>query len=163
MFYSSLLDSSEEELDYEFDYDVLSAGSAEPFDDTDNGWGWVSANDVAGTSEMGTMDARDNLVQENGTSSANGEPHTSTSMAALHSDINKEVVVPNVEEPDQGQELDGDTPFEIEDLEQLMSEIGNMRDSLRLMPDFQRREMAAKLAMKMASMFGGESDNEQET
>ena len=156
-------------MDYEFEYDVLSAGSAEPFDDTDKGWGWVSANDVAGTSEMGGLDAHNNLVQESGTSRADEEMHASTTMAALHSDINKEVVVSNAEEPDrdreldQGQELDDDAPFEIEDLEQLMSEIGNMRDSLRLMPDFQRREMAAKLAMKMASMFGGESDNEQES
>ncbi|XP_050366785.1 uncharacterized protein LOC126785205 [Argentina anserina] len=161
-------DSSEEESDYEFEYDVLSAGSAEPFDDTDKGWGWISANDVAGTSEMGSLDAHNNLVQENETSSANGEPHTSTTMTAFHGDINKELVMPNTEEPDRDRELDHgledeDAPFEIEDLEQLMSEIGNMRDSLRLMPDFQRREMAAKLAMKMASMFGGESDNEQES
>ena len=51
--------------------------------------------------------------------------------------------------------------LELEDLEQLMSEIGNMRAGLRLMPDFQRRDMAAKLAMKMASIFGGESDEEE--
>lgn len=161
--------SSEEESDYEFEYDILSAGSAEPYDDTDKEWGWVSANGVAGTSDMGRLDAHNNLVQENETGSVNEEPRTSTSTAALHGVINKEVVVPNVEEPDQdteldqAQELDAGTTFEIEDLEQLMSEIGNMRDSLRLMPDFQRREMAAKLAMKMASMFGGESDNEQES
>lgn len=118
---------------------------------------------------MGRLDAHNNLVLENETSSVNEEPRTSTSTAALRSVINKEVVVPNVEEPDQdteldqAQELDAGTTFEIEDLEQLMSEIGNMRDSLRLMPDFQRREMAAKLAMKMASMFGGDSDNELES
>jgi alpha- and gamma-adaptin-binding protein p34 len=40
-----------------------------------------------------------------------------------------------------------------------MSEIGNVRSNLRLMPDFQRREMAAKLATKMAAMFG---DDEEE-
>jgi hypothetical protein len=39
-----------------------------------------------------------------------------------------------------------------------MSEIGNMRSNLRLVPDFQRREMAAKLAMKMATMFGDSDD-----
>ncbi|KAK4858551.1 hypothetical protein QYF36_018281 [Acer negundo] len=42
------------------------------------------------------------------------------------------------------------TLFNFEDSEQLMSEIGSMRNNLRLMPDFQRREMAANLAMKMA-------------
>jgi hypothetical protein len=30
------------------------------------------------------------------------------------------------------------------------------------MPDFQRREMAANLAMKMAAMFGGGSDVDDE-
>jgi alpha- and gamma-adaptin-binding protein p34 len=39
-----------------------------------------------------------------------------------------------------------------------MSEIGNMRSNLRLMPNFQRREMAAKLAMKMAAMFGDDDE-----
>ncbi|KAI4386873.1 hypothetical protein MLD38_004760 [Melastoma candidum] len=53
-----------------------------------------------------------------------------------------------------------DKQLDFEDLEQLMIEIGNMRSNLFLMPDFQRREMAAKLAMKMASMFGGTSDED---
>ncbi|ERN17114.1 hypothetical protein AMTRI_Chr09g33640 [Amborella trichopoda] len=49
-----------------------------------------------------------------------------------------------------------------ENLEQLMCEISHMRENLRLMPDFQRREMAAKLAMKMAAMFddGDEDDSD---
>ncbi|ONH97364.1 hypothetical protein PRUPE_7G185600 [Prunus persica] len=163
-------DLSEEESDYEFEYEILSAGSAEPHEDTYTGW--VSANDFAGPSSMGGLAAQNNIFpecnQENGTLCDKEEPQTSTSTAALHDDINKGVVS-NVEEPDQGteldqaQELDEDTPLEVEDLEQLMSEIGNMRDSLRLMPDFQRREMAAKLALKMASMFRGSSDDEVES
>ena len=52
--------------------------------------------------------------------------------------------------------------LDLEDLERLMSEIGNVRDSLRLMPDFQRREMAAKLALKMATMFGASSEDDDE-
>lgn len=50
--------------------------------------------------------------------------------------------------------------YDYDDIDRVMSEIGNMRGSLRLMPDFQRREMAASLAMKMASMFGCSSDDE---
>jgi hypothetical protein len=51
-----------------------------------------------------------------------------------------------------------DDHYGLDDLERLMSEIGNMRSNLRLVPDFQRREMAAKLAMKMATMFGDSDD-----
>lgn len=53
-----------------------------------------------------------------------------------------------------------DVHYDHDDIDRVMSEIGNMRGSLRLMPDFQRREMAASLAMKMASMFGCSSDEE---
>lgn len=60
----------------------------------------------------------------------------------------------------EGQELDEDLQFGYDDLERLMGEIGNMRGNLRLMPDFQRREMAAKLALKMAAMFGESSDED---
>jgi alpha- and gamma-adaptin-binding protein p34 len=51
-----------------------------------------------------------------------------------------------------------DEHYGLDDLEKIMSEIGNMRSNLRLMPDFQRREMAAKLAMKMAAMFGDDDE-----
>lgn len=60
----------------------------------------------------------------------------------------------------EGEELDEDLQFGYDDLERLMGEIGNMRGNLRLMPDFQRREMAAKLALKMAAMFGESSDED---
>jgi hypothetical protein len=68
-------------------------------------------------------------------------------------------VVHSIVDSEGDGKLDDSECLEIEDLEQLMSEIGNMRSGLRLMPDFQRREMAAKLAMKMASLFGGDSDD----
>ncbi|KAM0022099.1 putative alpha/gamma-adaptin-binding protein p34 [Helianthus debilis subsp. tardiflorus] len=59
---------------------------------------------------------------------------------------------------------EGGMRFELEDMEQLMSEIGSVCDSLRLMPDFQRREMAANRAMKTAATFGDTSgDDEEET
>jgi len=51
-----------------------------------------------------------------------------------------------------------DEHYGLDGLEKLMSEIGNMQSNLRLMPDFQRREMAAKLAMKMAAMFGDDDE-----
>lgn len=57
-------------------------------------------------------------------------------------------------------ETDEDMRYGFEDIEKLMCEISHMRDSLRLLPDFQRREMAGKLAMKMATMFADSSDEE---
>jgi len=58
----------------------------------------------------------------------------------------------------EANDLFEDEHYGLDDLEKIMSEIGNMRSNLRLMPDFQRREMAAKLAMKMAAMFGGDEE-----
>ena len=44
------------------------------------------------------------------------------------------------------------------DFEGLMSEMARMRDTGRMMSDLQRREMAASLALRMASMFVDEDD-----
>uniref|UniRef100_A0A2N9FCU9 Uncharacterized protein n=1 Tax=Fagus sylvatica TaxID=28930 RepID=A0A2N9FCU9_FAGSY len=149
------------ESDYEFEYEILSAGSAEPWDDTDKVW--VSANGITPSPEMAGFVAQSSSVmerdQENGTRSDDEKPQPSTSSASLQ-DENIQGVIPDASE--QATEVDEGTHFDFEDLEQLMSEIGNTRESLRLMPDFQRREMAAKLAMKMAAMFGGESDDDGE-
>ncbi|KAL2460967.1 Uncharacterized protein Adt_44387 [Abeliophyllum distichum] len=51
---------------------------------------------------------------------------------------------PEAHEADQTSKPDEGKTYEFEDLEMLMSEIGNMRSSLRLMPDFQRRENRRK-------------------
>ncbi|KAJ8751381.1 hypothetical protein K2173_016578 [Erythroxylum novogranatense] len=152
---------SEEESEYEFEYEVLSAGLAEPWDDTFEGW--VSTSSASTMENLRESSTQKNLEaeceHENGEKFDKEELQPSTSMSELQS--NGEVIS-SVEEPEKYPETDGVTPFDFDDLEQLMSEIGNMRNSLRLMPDFQRREMAANLAMKMAAMFGGGSDDEQE-
>ncbi|TKY58390.1 Alpha/gamma-adaptin-binding protein p34 [Spatholobus suberectus] len=87
------------------------------------------------------------------------ESQPTTSSTAIQDERDKDVVNNIMDSGDEKAE-EGKC-LDLEDLEQLMSEIGNMRVGLRLMPDFQRREMAAKLAMKMASIFGGESDEEE--
>ena len=64
---------------------------------------------------------------------------------------------------DDSLQVEGSVEIEelsFESLEQLMSEIGSTRENLRLMPDFQRREAAAKLAMKMAALFGEDGDSD---
>lgn len=146
---------SEEESDYEPEYEILSAGSAEPWDDV----GWISADGPATTGQQSERDI-DSLDREMETKSAGVEFEPSTS-SQLHEE-------PDLEEArdtnvmDIKSEPEEDKAYDFEDLEHLMSEIGNMRGGLRLMPDFQRREMAAKLAMRMAAMFGDSSEGEEE-
>lgn len=141
-------ESSEEESDYEGEYEILSGGSADIWDDTEGGW--VSA-------PAPTEPAKPEMAPKHETH----EP-TSTSAGPESRENAGEVVHEN-----GGAHLGGDDMgmgmgehLEVEDLEQLMSEIVNMRSNSRLMPDFQRREMAAKLAMKMAAMFGDSSGDE---
>ncbi|XP_010266255.1 PREDICTED: uncharacterized protein LOC104603803 [Nelumbo nucifera] len=212
-------DLSEEESDYEIEYEILSAGSAEPWDETEV---WVSADGsstntdkeilVTQTMAVGEHD-RENKVNGNDglqlstsepyleavserkvwvcadgagtdTDPDKGEPITKSVAVEEHNqehevNENRDELQPSTAEPLSQQvsekELttesketenivmaDDGTHLGLEDLEQLMSEIGNMRASLRLMPDFQRREMAAKLAMKVAAMFGDSSGDEND-
>lgn len=48
----------------------------------------------------------------------------------------------------------------LEEFENFMREMAGMRENLRSMPDAQRREMASQIAMRMAAMFGDESDGD---
>ncbi|KAI9083906.1 hypothetical protein K1719_034164 [Acacia pycnantha] len=145
-------ESSSEESDYELEYEVLSDGLADPWDDTEQIW--VSAAPLdAGKSVSQNNPITDSELKDGTNYDKNLQP--STSGTVLQDESDKEVA-DSEEDGVSGKGLD------LEDLEQLMSEIGNMRSGLRLMPDFQRREMAAKLALKMASMFGGGSDDEGE-
>ncbi|KAH0909078.1 hypothetical protein HID58_032399 [Brassica napus] len=143
-------DLSEEESEYELEYEVLSSGSADPWENIDERW--VSADAGGSTSREVELDPKkvvDDDVVELGSSGTQSE-----------------TVVTTTDEKPLGDTEDNNKVYELEDVEQLMSEIGNIRDNLRLMPDFQRREIAANLAMKMASMFGGggdDSDNEEES
>ncbi|XP_061346083.1 uncharacterized protein LOC133291773 [Gastrolobium bilobum] len=148
---------SSEESDYELEYEVLSAGSADPWGDAEQEWVSATSLDAGGSAPHNNPNTE--CEHEDGIKSDKAfQPSTSSTAVQVESD--KEVAL-NIddfedEKADRGKFLD------LEDLEQMMSEIGNMRASLRLMPDFQRREMAAKLAMKMASVFGGGSDGEEE-
>ncbi|KAG5529935.1 hypothetical protein RHGRI_030346 [Rhododendron griersonianum] len=152
---------SDEESDYEIEYEALSAGSAEPWDDTDGGWvsaGSSAATSYAGSSVTQTIEAKE--CEDKDIISVKGEQEPSTSMS--HSaEENGGGALTNADEPEEASELNMGAHYEFENLEQIMSEIGNMRDSLRLVPDFQRREMAAKLALKMAAMFEDSSGGEE--
>lgn len=141
-------DVSDEEFEYELEYEILSAGLAEPWDNADEDW--VSADGPVATTGT-TESSKPNENDREGSSEINlkGEYEP-----PLESESESKVEIPGEDGSDKG------AAYKFEDLEQLMGEIGNVRDSLRLMPDFQRREMAANLAMKMAAMFGDDSGDE---
>ncbi|KAG6393320.1 hypothetical protein SASPL_147559 [Salvia splendens] len=148
--------SEEEESDYEPEYEVLSSASAEPWDDI----GWMSADGPISTSGSGMPMEKVTEIsgRESEDKSIREENQPSTSASQLPKELDHEKAF----EADPTSELNDDKTYEFEDLEMLMAEIGNVRNGLRLMPDFQRREMAAKLAMKMAVMFGDSSGGEEE-
>ncbi|KAL2494734.1 GTP binding [Forsythia ovata] len=90
-----------------------------------------------------------------------GEEHwPSTSASQLQEELDRDET-PEADESDHTSDPDEGKTYDFEDLEMLMSEIGNMCSSLRLMPDFHRRKTAAILAMKMAAMFGNSSGWEE--
>lgn len=142
---------------------MLSAGSAEPWDDT--GEEWISASAANTVVDNGKSIDNENSVTE--CVQENIARYEKEELQPLPTDFASEEKTDSLEpsggEPDRASasELDDGTNYDFEDMEQLMSEIGNIRSNLRLMPDFQRREMAAKLALKMAAMFGSSSDDEE--
>lgn len=148
---------SSEESDYEPEYEVLSAGSADHWDENEQGWVSAPSFDEGGSTSQNNPSA-DGQHEDGIKTDKESQPITSSNAIKDESDQD---VVHNIMDSEGDEKADNGKCLDLEDLEQLMSEIGNMRAGLRLMPDFQRREMAAKLAMKMASMFGGESDEEE--
>lgn len=150
----ALSEFSSEESDYELEYEVLSAGSPDPWDDTEQGWVSATALDAGGSVPQSQNNPITDFERGDEIKS-DKKLQPPTSSTVLQDESDKEVV-------DSEGEGEAGKGLDLEELEQLMSEIGNMRDGLRLMPDFQRREMAAKLALKMASIFGGGSDDEEE-
>ncbi|XP_019087076.1 PREDICTED: uncharacterized protein LOC104757704 [Camelina sativa] len=150
---------SEEESEYELEYEVLSAGSGDPWENIDERW--VSASGTHSYADAGGSTSQENLHVENNMVKMNEvvdeELQLSRPRLEPQSDTDRVIVT-----DEKAVDTENEKCYEFEDVEQLMSEIGNIRDNLRLMPDFQRKEIAANLAMKMASMFGGDSDDEEE-
>lgn len=202
--------SSDEESEFEIEYEVLSKGSAESWDNLDEAWDTM--NDIGAarypthsTDIMAFKDqdqklestlgdgvgtsSRDHGLEPPQTDLPNAEvvevkanasaedrmlsPEADSSSLVDESQIPEgetesenifKVEAPsnltNEEEDSQFSKPDEDLHMNMEDLEQLMCEISHIRENLRLMPDFQRRERAANLAMKMAVMFADGEDEE---
>ncbi|TVU16026.1 hypothetical protein EJB05_39573 [Eragrostis curvula] len=161
-------ESSDDESNYEFDYEVLSHGS-------DEQWEFVGEASTSKRFE-GSNEAKDSqdrtqevMNADANSSASNLLPNKTSTEIAEEETVTQDHGIDNGHlngtQADSAENHASEVtkPFEdehygLDDLERLMSEIGNMRSNLRLMPDFQRREMAAKLAMKMAAMFGNDDE-----
>lgn len=191
-------DTTDDESDYEIEYEVLSGGSDDP-------WEYISSKELPSTSKEAGIDDEQVTIIKNqdrehemaddvrkvdlSTSKASvdaSSPQSNGFSTETSKNLELDCGSETTKKPDQtsngdmmaeqssseveAQEIGGNSVENVElnedaqhgheDLERLMCEIGSMRDSLRLMPDIQRRDMAAKLAMKMASMFGYSSDED---
>ena len=172
LFIFILIESTDDESNYDFEYEVLSHGS-------DDQWEFVGETSTSRSFER-SSEANDKqyhthqVVNPSADSSASNalpsdrpteptaESTVTQSNKANDSDHVDKTTADSLDNR-QGDVTEANNLFEdehygLDGLEKLMSEIGNMRSNLRLMPDFQRREMAAKLAMKMAAMFGDDDE-----
>lgn len=112
--------------------------------------------------KAGTESSASNLLPSD-TPTETAEENTVTRSNKTDNSDHVDTVIAHSAEDHRSDDTEANHLFEdehygLDDLEKIMSEIGNMRSNLRFMPDFQRREMAAKLAMKMAAMFGGDDE-----
>lgn len=160
----TFIGSTDEESDYELEYDTLSHGSDEAWFDvrelgapgTEEG---VEYSDFVDASCSGTSTSQGTLPLTETEAGSTENQEASNQNGHLPIDEMSQIDTSSTEI--SRDDVDDDEHYGLDDMERLMSEIGNMRDNLRLMPDFQRRDMAAKLAMRMATMFGATSDEEE--
>ncbi|KAM0830379.1 hypothetical protein ACQ4PT_066247 [Festuca glaucescens] len=151
-------ESTDDELNYEFEYEVLSHAS-------DEQWEFVgessTSRSLEGLNEAKAM--QESTQQDVNGSAESAEENPVTKVHTAEDNNHADSTGADTSEDQRTATLEvnkllEDDHYGLDDLERLMSEIGNMRSNLRLVPDFQRREMAAKLAMKMATMFGDSDD-----
>eukprot|EP00252_Welwitschia_mirabilis_P002522 TRINITY_DN12488_c0_g1_i1.p1 TRINITY_DN12488_c0_g1~~TRINITY_DN12488_c0_g1_i1.p1 ORF type:complete len:420 (-),score=104.86 TRINITY_DN12488_c0_g1_i1:63-1322(-) len=158
-------DFSEDESNYEIEYELLSNGSAD-FDDS-----WVSVDSSVRCSIA--PEQRDNTeFHENSNKPSNSEVKShdvpigsievkgSTSQTGSVSEAENKSATTSVASTMTNADVTSQKEVSMNDLEQLMHEMAYMRENLRLMPDSHRREIAGKLAMKMAYIFADEGDSD---
>ncbi|XP_020096205.1 uncharacterized protein LOC109715544 [Ananas comosus] len=157
-------ETTDDESDYEIEYEVLSDGSDEPWQGA-AGTSKSSEHEIPTSSSLPNDLAPETVLQQEAEDRAKLTEDNDQKQEANPSSEQKPKAEAEmsggVEANDNNtNEVDEDEHYGLDDLERLMSEIGNMRANLRLMPDFQRKEMAAKIAMKMAAMFDEGSDED---
>ncbi|RCV35109.1 hypothetical protein SEVIR_7G225200v4 [Setaria viridis] len=165
-------ESSDDESNYDFEYEVLSHGSDDQWEfvgETSTSRSFERSNEANGTQEhthqvvnASADSSKPNALPSHAPTETAEENTVTQSNKAGDSDHVDRTTADSADDHQgdapEANNLFDDEHYGLDDLEKLMSEIGNMRSNLRLMPDFQRREMAAKLAMKMAAMFGDDDE-----
>ncbi|KAF8702588.1 hypothetical protein HU200_032974 [Digitaria exilis] len=166
-------ESTDDESNYDFEYEVLSHGSDDQWEfvgETSTSRSFETSNEANGAQDhahqvvnpSADSDSSSNaLPSDTPTETAEENTVTQTNKADDNDHVDKtaeDSLDSHQGDAPEANNLSEDEHYGLDDLERLMSEIGNMRSNLRLMPDFQRREMAANLAMKMAAMFGDDDE-----
>ncbi|MCO5581855.1 hypothetical protein L7F22_035744 [Adiantum nelumboides] len=172
---------TDEESDISIDYERLSNGSAEPWDADEGPWTiYERAPSSSGEQEASvgtTSTIQQPWQQQEGAAShrqatpmsemlaevtgaplneVDAEQHNSMSssnMPAVNGEHGNDQAVSSEEAPERDHEIGRSHQEEVKDFEQLMMEMAHIRESARLISDSQRREMAANLALRMASLF----------
>lgn len=187
--------SSEDEVDFLIEYELLSNASTEPWDGNEDLWSFRGSDvpplDVvtsiseyqANESPATSSSQRNEYVDAQDDHGDTSPPPTIDSLGQSRvDDVEDQIVV--VEYSDglagsetsaslpsslvfvngqvEAQEVRNDKEHSAQDLEQLMHEMASMRENMRTMSDVQRREMAAQLAMRMATMFNGDEEEDEE-
>jgi hypothetical protein len=189
--------SSDNELDYLVEYELLSNASTEPWDGNDELWSFTGSNAprIDATTSNGEQQKVKYISSSMCGNQQQGEAQNALELTSLPSslgslpdskfkEIEEHMVV--VEMSDgidvtgitpmpQASYTDETVPLEVadghmepgvmvnwepgmDDMEQLIHEMANMRENMRILSDGQRREMAAHLAIRMATMFNNDDE-----
>eukprot|EP01018_Ginkgo_biloba_P020340 Gb_41501 [translate_table: standard] len=166
---------SDDESDYEIEYELLSSGSADPWEGVEDHWVDVSSSTLVEIPITDTSDCENDTEneqshieihkQQEADSSRQPDDLASQNDVEAASSLTSHVTGQQSEARETLHDGENDESEEksqraFEELELLMHEMACMRENLRLMPDSQRREMAGKLAMQMASLFADEENDD---
>ncbi|GLJ39285.1 hypothetical protein SUGI_0801690 [Cryptomeria japonica] len=179
-------DFSDDDSEFEIEYELLSNGSAEPWDGVEEPWMTVDncTNEILVREEGENNEPQDlphgqadkMQVQEQNVATSIPPQRdglaSHTSVVSVHDNNKSEASssltsiitaqdlsgAPETKQGIEDAETRGRRERSFEELEQLMLEMAHMRENLRLMPDTQRKEMAARLALKMASTFADKEE-----
>jgi hypothetical protein len=110
--------------------------------------------DVSPPSGMNSLAESTVIVQH---SDGVEEPEASTSSGVV-----SRTVLPEPLKATEKPKPTNDKEHGAEDLERLMFEMASMRENMQSMSDGQRKEMAAQLAIRMATMFNGDEDEDED-
>jgi GTPase SAR1 family protein len=180
--------SSEDGEDYLIEYELLSNASTEPWDGNEEMWTFRGSDapplnvvpstgeytdpetsgiifnkegdsedyptDVSPPSGMNSLAESTVIVQH---SDGVEEPEASTSSGVV-----SRTVLPEPLKATEKPKPTNDKEHGAEDLERLMFEMASMRENMQSMSDGQRKEMAAQLAIRMATMFNGDEDEDED-